>query len=114
MIKKNKVIIIAEIGLVLDGSLGQAKNLITEAARCSAEAVKIQTHIADEETLIYAPSPKYFNSENRHNYFKRTAINYDQIKELFFFSKKFGIQFFSSPFSIAAFELLVFRIYFKI
>ena len=106
MIKKNKVIIIAEIGLVHDGQLGQAKNLITEAARCGADAVKIQTHIADEETLTNAPSPKYFNSENRYNYFKRTAFNYEQIKELFFFSKKVGIQFFSSPFSIAAVELL--------
>lgn len=106
MIKKNKVIIIAEIGSVHDGSLGQAKNLITEAARCGADAVKTQTHIADEETLINAPSPKYFNSEDRYNYFKRTAFNYKQMKELFFFSKKIGIHFFSSPFSIAAVELL--------
>ena len=83
MIKKNKVIIIAEIGSVHDGSVGQAKNLIREAARCGADAVKIQTHIAEEETLINAPSPKYFNSENRYDYFKRTAFSYKQIKELF-------------------------------
>jgi N-acetylneuraminate synthase len=106
MIKKKKVIIIAEIGSVHDGSLGQAKNLIREAANCGADAVKIQTHIADEETLVNAPSPKYFDSEDRYNYFKRTAFNYQQIKELFFFSKKIGIHFFSSPFSIAAVELL--------
>ena len=106
MIKKNKVIIIAEIGSVHDGSVGQAKNLIREAARCGADAVKIQTHIAEEETLINAPSPKYFNSENRYDYFKRTAFSYKQIKELFVFSKNIGINFFSSPFSIAAVELL--------
>jgi N,N'-diacetyllegionaminate synthase len=104
--KKNKIMIIAEIGSVHDGSLGQAKNLIKEAARCGADAVKIQTHIADEETLINAPSPSYFNLESRYAYFKRTAFDYKQIKELFNFSNKIGIAFFSSPFSIAAVELL--------
>jgi sialic acid synthase SpsE len=80
MIKKNKVVIIAEIGSVHDGSVGQAKNLIREAASCGADAVKIQTHIAEEETLINAPSPKYFNSEN--NFFKmhRDEISYPKLQ----------------------------------
>ena len=106
MIKKNKVIIVAEIGSVHDGSLGQAKNLIKEAYKCGADAVKIQTHIAEEETLINAPSPKYFNDENRFSYFQRTSFDYKQIKELFDYCKKLKIEFFSSPFSIAAVELL--------
>ena len=106
MIKKKQVSIIAEIGSVHDGSLGQAKNLIKEAHRCGANAVKIQTHIAEEESLINAPSPKYFNTEDRYTYFQRTCFDYKQTRELFLFSKKIGIEFFSSPFSIAAVDLL--------
>ena len=106
MINKNKIKIIAEIGSEHDGSVGQAKNLINEAHKCGADAVKIQTHIAEEESLIDAPSPQYFNIEDRYTYFKRTSFDYKQTRELFLFSKKIGIEFFSSPFSIAAVELL--------
>ena len=106
MIKSNKITIIAEIGSVHDGSLGQAKNLIKEAARCGADAVKIQTHISEEETLKDAPSPKYFKDEDSYSYFKRTSFNLTQMKELSRFSKKYNISFFSSPFSIAAVNIL--------
>ncbi|MDB9765555.1 N-acetylneuraminate synthase family protein [Candidatus Pelagibacter sp.] len=106
MIKLDKIIIIAEIGSVHDGSLGQAKNLIKEASRCGADVVKIQTHISEEETLKNAPSPKYFMDEDRYSYFKRTGFNLAQLKELSNFSKKHNISFFSSPFSIAAVDIL--------
>ena len=106
MIKPNKITIIAEIGSVHDGSLGQAKNLIIEAAKCGADAVKIQTHISEEETLKHAPSPKYFKDEDRYSYFKRTAFNLSQLKELLNFSKKYNVNFFSSPFSLAAVDML--------
>ena len=66
--------IIAEIGSVHDGSFGNAINLIKLAAECGATAVKFQTHIAEAETIANAPSPTYFKSESRIDYFRRTSF----------------------------------------
>ena len=98
--------LIAEIGSVHDGSFGNACKLIELAGVCGADAVKFQTHIADAETLINAPSPNYFKSESRFDYFKRTSFNKDQWIELKKLSESCGLIFLSSPFSIEAAELL--------
>lgn len=104
--KKEEIFIIAEVGSVHDGSLGNAKNLIKVAKECGANAVKFQTHIAEEETLKDALNPSYFKDENRYDYFQRTSFSKDQLKELKNYARKIGIIFFSSPFSIKAFNLL--------
>ena len=70
--------IIAEIGSVHDGSLGNALKLVDLAAKCKADFVKFQYHIPDEETLKNAPTPYYFRDENRYEYFKRTEFNKNQ------------------------------------
>ena len=69
------VSIIAEIGSVHDGSFGNACKLIEAAAETGADIVKFQTHIAEEETLKNAPSPSYFNEEDRYSYFERTSFS---------------------------------------
>lgn len=104
--KKDKIFIIAEVGSVHDGSFGNAINLIKVAKESGANAVKFQTHIADEETLKDAPNPSYFKNENRYDYFQRTSFNKDQLKKLKNYARKIGIKLFSSPFSIKAFNLL--------
>ena len=104
--KKKNLFIIAEVGSVHDGSLGNAMNLIKTAKECGADAVKFQTHIAKEETLKDAISPGYFKLENRYDYFKRTSFNFSQLKKLKNFADKIGITFFSSPFSIKAYNIL--------
>ena len=80
--------IIAEIVSVHDGSFGNAKKLVELAAKCGANVVKFQTHIADSETIINAPNPSYFNDEKRYDYFKRTSFNFEEWKELIKFTKK--------------------------
>ena len=77
-----EVYIIAEVGSVHDGSFGNAVKLIELARKCGADAVKFQTHIAEAETLADAPSPRYFNTEARYDYFKRTSFSTQQWKEL--------------------------------
>ena len=106
MKKKNKVMIIAELGSVHDGSFGNAVNLIKEAKKCGADAVKFQTHLAEFESIKNAPSPKHFTSEKRYEYFQRTAFNFDQYKMLIKEAKKNKILFLSSPFSIEAVDFL--------
>jgi len=98
--------IIAEIGSVHDGSFGNACKLIEAAAKCGADTVKFQTHIADAETLENAPSPLYFKGEPRYDYFRRTAFEKSQYLELIAISKELNVDFLSSPFSLEAVDLL--------
>jgi N-acetylneuraminate synthase len=98
--------IIAEVGSVHDGSFGNALKLIEAAARCGADAVKFQTHIAEAETLADAPAPAYFTAEPRYDYFRRTAFSLDQWKHLAAHCAGQGVAFLSSPFSIEAVDLL--------
>lgn len=100
------VFIIAEVGSVHDGSLGNALRLIDLAAECGADAVKFQTHIPSAETLRDAPMPPYFKGEPRFEYFTRTGFTIDQWRRLALHAESTGIEFMSSPFSIEAVNLL--------
>jgi N,N'-diacetyllegionaminate synthase len=103
----NKTYIIAEIGNTHEGSLALAKNFIKAAAECGVNAVKMQTHIFESESLENASNPPYFNSETRKEYFERTSFTPNQWKELKTYSEKYlKIDFFSSPFSLEAVEML--------
>ena len=102
----SKTFVIAEIGSTHDGSFGNAMASIGAVAECGANAVKFQTHIAEAETLADAPMPPYFSGEPRMQYFRRTAFNIEQWHELKAHSESLGLEFLSSPFSIAAVELL--------
>lgn len=100
------VFVIAEIGSVHDGSFGNALALVDAAAAAGADAVKFQTHIADAETLPDAPSPSYFTSESRIEYFTRTGFAPAQWKALKARCDERGVMFLSSPFSEEAVDLL--------
>jgi len=101
-----KPFIIAEIGSTHDGSFGNACSIIKVAAKCGANAVKIQTHCAEDETLYNAPNPHYFKEENRFDYFKRTEFSFKQLQALKKLCKNLKVEFFSSPFSLKAVEIL--------
>lgn len=102
----SQVEIIAEVGSVHDGSLGNAAKLIEAAAAAGADTVKFQTHIAEAETLADAPMPPYFKGEPRLDYFRRTAFTPQQWRGLMFRCAEMGVGFLSSPFSAQALELL--------
>jgi N,N'-diacetyllegionaminate synthase len=104
--RTEKIFIIAEIGSVHDGSFGNAKKLVELAKSCGADAVKFQTHIPEAETLKDAPSPSYFRSEPRWEYFRRTGFTPAQWKELKEHCDSNGIEFMSSPFSVEAVDVL--------
>jgi len=103
----NQTYIIAEIGNTHEGSLGLAKMFAKTAAECGVDAVKFQTHIFSEESLDGAPNPSYFKEETRKEYFERTSFSKKQwilLKQ--YCEEELCIDFFSSPFSIAAVNLL--------
>ena len=103
----NKLNIIAEVGSVHDGSFGNALKLIDLAKECGANIVKFQMHIPEEETLEYAPSPKYFKGEKRFEYFERIKFDKTQWTNLYKHSKKKKIKFMVSPFSEKSLEILL-------
>jgi N,N'-diacetyllegionaminate synthase len=107
-IKENATnqMLIAEIGSVHDGSVGNAMKLIELASYCGADAVKFQTHIPEFETTVDAPSPAFFDSEDRYAYFKRTGFTLLQWSKLREKALEFNLRFISSPFSVEAVELL--------
>ena len=103
----NDIYIIAEIGNTHEGSLGLAKQFIKVAAECGVDAVKMQTHIFEAESLPCAPNPPYFKDETREEYFERTSFTLEQWKELKRYTENdLKIDFFSSPFSLEAVDLL--------
>jgi len=100
------ITVIAEIGSVHDGSIGNALKAVEAAAACGADVVKFQTHIAEAETLADAPMPSYFKGEPRMDYFRRTAFSLLQWKKIAQHCLEHGVRFLSSPFSLEAIDLL--------
>ena len=59
---KNNEVTNCEIGSTHDGKINLAK-IIKKAAKCGADIIKFQMHIAEEETLKDAPGPSYFKKK---------------------------------------------------
>src|SRR5207247_578114 len=70
-----------------------------------ADAVKLQTHIADAEMLPSTPTPPHFD-EPRYEFTKRMELSLDDHVRLRQLADERGLVFFSSPFSVDAVELL--------
>lgn len=97
-----KRLLIAEIGMTHDGSLGQALEMTKVAALTGVDAVKFQMHISSEETIRNAPQPPYFQAEPRYEFFDRTAFTMDQWKKIKQQCLECAVKFIVSPFSIEA------------
>lgn len=100
--------IIAEISQTHDGSLGQAHAFIDAVATTGADAIKFQTHIADEESTIDEPFRVKFSYEDktRYDYWKRMEFTEEQWLGLYEHAVKVGLDFLSSAFSIKALNIL--------
>ena len=100
--------IIAEIGLSHDGSLGTAHSYIDALANSGTDAIKFQTHIADAESSDFEPFRVNFSKqdETRQQYWKRTEFTIEQWMGLKKHCEDLNIEFISTPSSISAVELL--------
>ncbi|MEO7310327.1 MAG: N-acetylneuraminate synthase family protein [Chitinophagaceae bacterium] len=100
--------IIAEISQAHDGSLGIAHSYIDALKDTGIDAVKFQTHIAAAESSAYEPFRVKFSYEDqtRFEYWQRMEFTELQWKELKDHCEVCGLEFISSPFSIAAVNLL--------
>lgn len=100
--------IIAEIAQAHDGSLGIAHSYIDVLADAGVDVVKFQTHIAEAESSCYEPFRVKFSyeDETRYDYWQRMEFTKDQWRELKKHCEVKGVEFLSSPFSLAAVDLL--------
>lgn len=101
-------LVIAEIGLSHEGSLGLAMAYIDACANAGADAVKFQTHIADAESSEKEPWRVQFSKQDdrRIDYWRRTSFTEEQWLLLREHAEKRNLYFLSSPFSNEAVDLL--------
>ena len=100
--------VIAEVAQNHDGSLGMAHAFIDAVAAVGADAIKFQTHIAEAESTLDEPFRTQFSlqDKDRFSYWKRMEFTFEQWRGLGEHARSRGLAFLSSPFSIAAVEML--------
>ena len=108
MTEKGDTYIVAEIGQAHEGSLGIAHSYIDALVDTGVHAIKWQTHIAEAESSDYEPFRIKFSYEDdtRYEYWKRMQFTAEQWRGLKDHCAKVGMDFISSPFSLAAVDLL--------
>jgi N,N'-diacetyllegionaminate synthase len=106
--KGSPAYIIAEVAQAHDGSLGAAHSFVDIAKEAGANAIKFQTHFADEETTLDDIFRVNFSYQDatRYDYWKRMEFSEDQWRELFQHCQEVGIEPISTPFSVKAIDLL--------
>lgn len=104
----SKCLIIGEVAQAHDGSLGMAHAFIDAIANAGADAVKFQTHMAAQESTAREPWRIKFSPQDntRYDYWKRMEFSEPQWHGLKQHAEDHGLLFLSSPFSVAAVELL--------
>lgn len=107
-LSSGKCLVIGEVAMAHDGSLGLAHAFIDAIARTGADAVKFQTHLADAEGTPSEPFRVSFSPQDptRRDYWIRTAFSEEQWAGLSRHAADKGLHFLSSPFSPEAAALL--------
>lgn len=105
---QRNISLIAEVGQAHDGSLGIAHSYIEAFAETGIDAIKFQTHIAEAESSAEEPFRVNFSYEDksRYDYWRRMEFTPDQWAGLKEHCEKVGVEFISSPFSVAAVNIL--------
>jgi len=100
--------LMAEVGQAHDGSLGIAHSYVDFVADAGFDAIKFQTHIAAEESTLDEPFRVNFSWEDktRYDYWKRMEFTPEQWAGLKDHALDKGLVFLSTPFSVAAVDLL--------
>lgn len=105
---QGRCLVIGEVALTHDGSLGLAHAFVDAIADAGADAVKFQTHIAAAESTPSEPFRVKFSrqDETRYDYWRRMEFTEAQWGGLAEHARERGLVFLSSPFSVQAVDLL--------
>jgi sialic acid synthase SpsE len=92
------------------GSLARAKELTHSAKEAGAKIIKFQLHLPDEEMdkkLMAKTSAKMFKKwGDLYGFIKKNLLSVEAHAELIRYCRKIGIQYFCTPFSLKAAEIL--------
>lgn len=107
----SRVFVIAEAGVNHNGDLALARQLCDAAHAAGADAVKFQTFRAEDLAVRGAPTAAYQAREtgesDQYEMLRRLELDEAQHRALKAHCDGLGIEFFSTPFSLAAVDLLV-------
>jgi pseudaminic acid synthase len=103
--------IIAEVSGNHNGSIVRARETISSAHRCGADAVKLQTYTAETITIDCHRSDFMIDSGpwdgfKLYDLYKWAETPFEWHEELFAYARKLGITIFSTPFDETAVDLL--------
>ena len=103
--------IIAELSANHNGSLDTARNIIEEAKKAGADAIKLQTYRPDTITLDcdseeFTIRGGLWDGKTLYQLYEEAHTPWDWHKPLFEYARKFGITIFSSPFDNTAVDFL--------
>ncbi len=103
--------IVAELSANHNGNLQRAKEIISMAKRCGADAVKLQTYSADTITLNSKNSDfmikgGLWDGKSLHELYQWAQMPWDWHKPLFDYARQLDLTIFSSPFDNTAVDLL--------
>ena len=102
--------IVAEVGFNHNGDVELAKKMIQSAAESGADAVKLQTFIAQEmisKSLIADDPDNPGNEIPFFEFFQRYELSRSDYEFLFAYAKSLNIPLFSTPFDEASLKMLV-------
>lgn len=102
------MIVVAEIGQQHHGSIDVAHRYIDAVADAGADAIKFQCHIAKAESTPQEPWRVQFLREDitRYEYWEKMEFTRQQWANLWEHTRRRGLEFIVSPFSIEAVALL--------
>lgn len=103
-----KAIVIGEVGLAHEGSMGIALSYVDALASAGADFVKFQIHFPEVESSFAEKFRVRGTSQDktRYDYWARTSFTSKQWHEIKEHCDAVGIKFLATPFSVKAFELL--------
>ena len=104
-----KTLLVGEIGLSHEGSLGIAMSMARACKDAKLDYVKFQYHQPDFESTINETFRVnvFPQDSSRYDYWKRTSFNEQEWKQLIEYCKEIGIGFVCTPFSVWASQQLV-------